>query len=91
MTRKGKLAAGVYVIAILGLSYVSLHFLNLYLYVGLLNWPDGKTDMDVVNRNLNIFGFSFLAVSVLDAYLIFRFWRFIQRERRRKTKPESHT
>ena len=89
MTRKGKITLGVYLIAILGTLFLIWSLLSRYLAWGLLYWDDGKTDMDIVNRNLDIFGFSLLAAIALEAFLIFRFWRFVRRERRMGTGPKS--
>ena len=79
----------VYLIAIVVLFYLSLQFLTSYLYWGMLFWPDGKTDMNIVNRNINISGISFLVAFALDAYLVLRFWRFLKRGRNGKANTGS--
>ena len=89
MTRKGKITLGVYLIAILGTLFLIWSLLSQYLAWGLLYWDDGKTDMDIVNRNLDIFGFSLLAAIALEAFLILRLSRFVRRERRMGTGPKS--
>ncbi len=91
MTRKGKITLGVYLIAILGTLFLIWSLLSQYLAWGLLYWDDGKTDMDIVNRNLDIFGFSLLAAIALEAFLIFRLWRFVWRERKMVAGPRSRT
>ncbi len=89
MTRKRKIKLGVYLIAILGTLFLIWRLLTLYLIWGLMFWDDGKTDMDIVNRNLDIFGFSLLAAIALEAFLISILWRFVRRERRMGTGPKS--
>ena len=87
--KKRHIFVTVYIIAIVGLFYLSLQFLTSYLYWGALFWPDGKTDMNIVNRNINISGISFLVAFALDAYLVFRFWRFLKRGGKEKTNTGS--
>ena len=89
MTGKGKITFGVYLIAILGTLFLIWRLLTLYMYWGLMFWDDGKTDMDIVNKYLDIFGFSLLAAIVLEAFLIFRLWRFVRRERKMEAGPRS--
>ena len=87
--KKRHIFVTVYLIAIVALFFLSLQFLTSYLYWGTLFWPDGKTDMNIVNRNINISGISFLVAFALDAYLVFRFWRFLKRGRKGKADTES--
>ncbi len=87
--KKRHILVTVYLIAIVVLFFLSLKVLTSYLYWGTLFWPDGKTDMNIVNRNINISGISFLVVFALDAYLAFRFWRFLKRGRKGKANTES--